>query len=142
MTLSPPHEKPTRDALPTLSGGGSVRGKNTLNGTFNLRNTGTADAPASTIFLFLSNNRLLDEGDTLIAITSVGSVAAGGTKGVNVKVVLPAGANLAGQFLIAVVDATEAVLESDKGNNVIASGAITQTAGNKREGGKAKKQKR
>jgi hypothetical protein len=99
---------------------------NSIVSLFNVQNQGNINAPSSTVRFFLSDDAMFSEGDILLGEVASGSVQAGTTKGVNLNVNLPAGVNATGKFVIAVVDATNIVAESNDGNNAIAFGPVGQ----------------
>ncbi len=123
--------------LPDLSGE-SISFKTKCNGTtctlnnltFVVRNSGDGDMPNSSVSFYLSSDAVLTTetselnpiADNLIRIQSLGKVKAGKTK----KRTLGGGllkklGAIQGQYIIAVVDSNQSVLEFDELNNVFVS---------------------
>jgi hypothetical protein len=106
--------------------GGAVGGfQYTLNGKFKLQNRGNADAPASTVRFYLSDNATYDEGDTLLTEVVSNAIPAGKSQTIPLNVPLPNGAN---GYVIAVVDAGDTVTESNETNNASAHRLSEQSA--------------
>ncbi|MCG3147973.1 MAG: hypothetical protein PCFJNLEI_01414 [Verrucomicrobiae bacterium] len=93
-----------------------------LRGRFNVRNFGTADAPATVVRFYLSTSATQVTGPQIGPSVSVKALKAGGSRRVKFADVF--GQNLAGMFVVAVVDAGGAVIETDETNNVIAFGPL------------------
>lgn len=102
--------------------GASLRCK--LKGSLLVRNQGTETAPRTHLQFFLSPDAGLDGNDVLLKQVGVKSLQTNKSKRIKLKVTLPVGSNATGQFVIAVVDATDAVAESDEANNVISAGPL------------------
>jgi uncharacterized repeat protein (TIGR01451 family) len=96
----------------------------TLRGTLHLRNPGDRDAPASVIRFFLSADRVPDGQDRPLKMAATGILTSGGTRSIRLSVALPDGIRAGGKYVIAVLDAQNAVPEADEGNNVIVFGPI------------------
>jgi hypothetical protein len=75
--------------------------------------------------LRLATNDLVYDRFTRRIYASVPSSAgSGGTRSIRLRVALPDGIRAGGKYLIAVLDAENAVQEADEGNNVIVFGPI------------------
>ncbi len=140
----------TQTSEPIIFYGGRFDATNTLTGTFTVRNEGDVDAPSSIVRFFLSNDRTLNGGgaqesrvisrrnrqllqsplqqDLLLTEVATGDVTAEGTKRINLNLTLPHGVSAVNKFVIAVVDANNAVEESDEENNVMVSGKVAKAA--------------
>lgn len=92
-----------------------------LRGSFVVENRGQQKASPTLLRFYLSTNGIFDSGDTLLKDSQVKAVKGGRTRKRSLKVKLPIGTDATGQVVIAVVDSTTAVLESDETNNTIAS---------------------
>jgi hypothetical protein len=97
------------------------RPKCRLGGTLAVTNPGTAPAFPSVIRFFLSSDDTLDAGDLVLEEVDLGPLEAGHTEEVDFDVKLPKGQSAAGQFVIAVLDANNAVLEINEENNIVVS---------------------
>ena len=95
-----------------------------ITGKVNVVNQGTATAGACIARLYLSNDNSFSADDVLLGQVNIPRLQAGATKAIKVKPSLPAGSNASGKFLIAVLDATGIVTETDKSNNNVPSGRI------------------
>ena len=145
--------------------GSAGQATNTLTGTFTVEEVENVDAPPFIVRFFLSDDTTLNGGapaarvisgrntprhrqssqqDLLLAEVTVDSLGGEDTRRIDLNVTLPHSVSAVGKFVIAVVDATGAVAESNEGNNVIVSGAVGQAAQSQRvkKPTKATKQKR
>ncbi len=84
----------------------------------------TLKGKRSTLRFYLSRDALFDATDTLLQEVAIGTLRAGRARSVNLNVRLPRGRTVTGQFVIAVVDATNRVAEINEWNNVIPFGPI------------------
>jgi len=98
--------------------------KCTLKGHFTVQNASAISVPASVLGLYLSNDALLDSSDTPLKQYRVRSLAAGRSVNRGVKVVLPAGTNASGKYVIALVDADDAVPDADDTDNFATFGPL------------------
>jgi hypothetical protein len=96
----------------------------TLRGTLHLRNPGDRDAPASVIRFFLSADQVPDRQDRPLKAAATGILTRGGMRSIRLSAALPDGIRAGGKYVIAVLDAENAVPEADEGNNVIVFGPI------------------
>lgn len=93
-----------------------------IQGEFDVRNVGTQDAETFKVAYYLSDDSVLDEGDTLIRTRTAHSLAAGESR--TLRFVYHSKVPLQGKFIISVIDSDKQVLESDEGNNIIPSPLI------------------
>ena len=96
----------------------------TLDGIIEAENPGTETAPISTIRFFLSFDEFLDEDDILVDETQVDSLDPKEMEEVSLLGIVPPGEDAIGQFIIALLDAEDVVLEVREDNNVVVSSAI------------------
>ncbi|MBZ0159098.1 MAG: hypothetical protein K8G79_02970, partial [bacterium] len=95
----------------------------TLSGQFTARNQGNVPAPsASALKFFLSSDGVTQE--TLLTQVTVGSLRVVRSQRVRLRVPLPSGYSASGKYVVAVLDATNAVGERVESNNVLVSGPI------------------
>ena len=81
------------------------------------RNAGAGNSPATTTRFYLSSDWLLDASDVLLATRAVPALAAGASDTGSVTATIPAGTPGGAYYLIAVVDAENAVAETQETNN-------------------------
>ena len=95
-----------------------------LAGRFRVFNPGTESTLVrSTVAFYLSDDAVLDDGDTFLTTESVAALAAGGDDVVRLNVRL--GGSAAGRFVIGVVDAFNDVPERNETNNVAVSPPVS-----------------
>lgn len=94
--------------------------KCTLKATLNIQNIGTADSSSCVVKYYLSDDNILDldGGDTFLKQVSIGKISAGTSITKNLSYSFPYGVSIAGKYIIAVIDADDAVEESDEDNNI------------------------
>jgi CARDB protein/beta-propeller repeat-containing protein len=119
---------------PDLSGSLSVITQNcqgsgaslqcTIEGTLRVENSGTVIAQQSVVRFFLSTDNTLDDSDTLLEETQVTELDPGESQEVNFQAQLPPGENGFGEFVIALLDATNVVPEANEENNIVVSPRI------------------
>lgn len=107
----------------------SCRGSGTtqkckLKASFVVQNQGTQNAASSSIEFYLSPNSTFETEDPLLTSTTTSNLRKGKTKKRKLTVILPVGSNASGQFVIAVIDAANSVIERDETNNTISSGPV------------------
>ena len=99
-----------------------------IRGQLSVRNSGSALVPASNVLVYVSTDQDLDETeDTLLLQIPVAALAAGESLTVRVRVrvrVRVEGDGASGQFLIAVLDASGVVAETNEDNNLVVSAPI------------------
>lgn len=102
--------------VPAKAGAGSSIGV-----TDTMVNQGTGVAPPSTTRFYLSQNALLDAGDTLLAGSrNVGELAAGASSSGPTTLVIPSTIVAGVYYVIVKIDADNAVVETQEGNNIAA----------------------
>jgi hypothetical protein len=104
--------------------GQTCKKKCALKGHFAIQNSGPSKVPPSVLAVYLSNDAILDGTDTLLKSYRVGSIA--GSKSVtrNIKINLASGTSASGKYVIALVDADDAVPDVDDSDNVAAYGPL------------------
>ena len=100
------------------------RGKCKLIGSLHVQNIGEKDAPSSSVSFYLSADNTFSEDDTLLKQLTAGKLKTGARKMIRWSISLPAGVTASGQYVIAVVDSQNVVLESNENNNQIAYGPL------------------
>jgi len=96
----------------------------TIEGTLEVENPGVDTAEQSLLRFFLSFDELLDEWDVLIQETLVDPLEPQEVVEVILEEQLPPNQDAIGQFIIALLDATDVVSEINEENNVVVSSAI------------------
>jgi hypothetical protein len=101
-----------------------------ITGKFKIQNQGGQKALSSKIRFFLSDDGAFEEAnDIFLKEIAVGPLNTGQTKITNLwGMNLPTGSSASDKFVIAVVDASNTVVESDETNNVITSDMIPSGA--------------
>jgi hypothetical protein len=100
------------------------KGRYTLRSTVRVVNQGTTTASASRLWIFLSDDAVLDPGDALLKDSKIKKRKPGQGKTKELKVKLPMGVSAAGKYLFAVVDVRNDVVETDETNNTLMIGPI------------------
>lgn len=101
----------------------SYRGTRTIiEGELTIRNIGTEDAGNFKVAYYLSDDNVLDGGDSLIKTKTIRSLPAGNSQ--KLQFIYQSKDPLQGKFIIAEVDSDNQVLESDEGNNIVTSPQI------------------
>lgn len=118
---------------PELTGAFGVVPRGALPGTsvnveVELRNVGTDAAPAFTSNLYLSATGLLDGTARLVGTFNAATLAAGAQATITATVTVPAGTPPAEWFLLADLDATDLVAESEESNNLLTAPGRFPTA--------------
>ena len=110
---------------PTQTCKSSMKGqKCVVKGKISIVNNGQQEAKASVVQFYLSENSTVENTDKMIKKVSTGKIKAGKSKDVSISYSLPAGASATGKYVIAQVDAKNAVAESDETNNIIDFGPL------------------
>jgi hypothetical protein len=104
----------------------------TIEGTLEVQNPGVDTAEQSLLRFILSFDELLDEEDVLVQENLVDPLAPQEVVEVKLEEQLPPNQDAIGQFIIALLDATDVVSEINEENNVVVSSAIVGQGG---EGG-------
>lgn len=103
-------------AAPASGGAGAM-----ISVTDTTRNSGGGAAAASTTRFYLSSNSTLDAADLLLGGRAVPALAPGASSAAPVTLTLPAGTADGTYWLIAKADGDEAIVETQEGNNLLAS---------------------
>jgi hypothetical protein len=93
-----------------------------LQGSLDVFNPGTQTADRSIIRFYLSDDAVLDAGDVLVAERNLGPLKSQETRRVQFNTALKQSAS--GKYLIAVLDADDAVVEVNELNNIVVFGPI------------------
>jgi hypothetical protein len=91
-------------------------------GKVRIKNLGTKPAPRSTLYVYQSPDTVFQSTDLLLGKITVSSIPAGGY--VDASVNLKAPYSRGGIYLIGIVDAPNAIVETDETNNAVVSGLI------------------
>lgn len=102
----------------------TCRSKCVLKGHFTLQNAGIARVPASVLAIYLSNDGILDASDTRLRQYKLKSLAGNRSTTKSFSVTLPTGASASGKYVIALVDADDAVADADDANNIVVFGPL------------------
>jgi uncharacterized repeat protein (TIGR01451 family) len=96
-----------------------------VRGRIDVSNIGTANATWTNMMVYLSTDTVLDSADLLIARrVRTRPVNAGTVRSMPLNIQLPVGEEAVGKYLIAVLDAGEAVVEEDERNNIVVSDPV------------------
>lgn len=98
--------------------------QSTVEGRFAVRNTGDAPARPTLVRFYLSADATLSPDDLPLYQGAVRRLAAGRAASVLFRTPLPRGATAQGEYLIAVVDATNAVSETNEAGHAVAVGPL------------------
>jgi hypothetical protein len=93
-----------------------------LQGALDIFNPGTQTADRSVVRFFLSDDAVLDAGDALVGESRLGPLKSQETRRVQFNATLKSSAS--GKYLIAVLDADNAVVEVNELNNTVVSGPL------------------
>lgn len=97
----------------------------TLKGQVEIRNEGNAKAPtASLLKFYLSADQTLDGSDTFLKQVAVGALRPGQVQRKRLSVRLPTGQNASEKYVLAVIDATDRIVEAEKSNNLLPFGPL------------------
>ena len=105
-----------------------------IEGVLEVENPSAATADEAVLQFFLSSDEILDDNDTLLKETVVGPLEPQEIVEVNLLTELPTGQDATGQFVIALLDATDVVPEANEENNVVVSPAIQEAQGGNTSG--------
>jgi C1A family cysteine protease len=94
-----------------------------ITGSLLVRNIGTQPVSSSSVQFFISEHQDHVEG-TPITSVSLRKINGGSSKGVRLYINLLGGETASGDYLIAVIDPANSVMEINEGNNVIVFGPI------------------
>lgn len=98
--------------------------KCSLKGRLNIQNIGLKDAPSSRIRYYLSDNDTYGEGASFLKQDTTWKIKRGKSNSKTLSYSFPYGASIGGKYVIAVLDASNAVEEMDKGNNNVICGPL------------------
>lgn len=100
-----------------------------IRGSLKITNAGTErTSKGFWVSLYLSKDSILDNSDTLMRSAYVGrAIRPGGKK--KIAFVYRVDQSLAGQYVIAVVDTLDEILETNETNNILINGPLTSTKG-------------
>jgi subtilase family serine protease len=94
----------------------------TFRGKVRVRNVGGQAAPGSVLYVYQSSDSAFQNTDLLIGKATVSSIPPGGYVDVSLRLSAPYDGSKA--CLIAVLDATNALSETDETNNVVVSALL------------------
>lgn len=104
--------------------GSGANVQSTVEGRFAVRNTGDAPARPTLVRFYLSTDATLSPDDLPLYQGAVRRLNAGRATSVLFRTPLPRGVTAQGRYLIAVVDATNAVSETNEAGNAVAQGPL------------------
>jgi uncharacterized repeat protein (TIGR01451 family) len=104
--------------------GTGFRRQCSLRGVLRVRDDGTSPVRSTTAALYVSDDARHDASDRLLRSVSVGRLSPGQARDVPVWVRLPAGVDVSGKRVIAVIDPSNRVAESDETNNAAVFGPV------------------
>ena len=93
-----------------------------LKGRLTVTNLGSMKAKKSVTRYYLSNDAVLDPGDTILKESKIGKIKAGKSKTINFRYKFSG--NISGKYLIAVLDIYENIGETDEKNNITVYGPV------------------
>ncbi|MGH7801801.1 MAG: hypothetical protein ACREOW_14455 [Thermodesulfobacteriota bacterium] len=105
-----------------------------IEGVLEVENPGTDTADEAVLQFFLSSDEIMDDNDTLLEEALVGPIEPKEMVDVDLLKELPEGLDAIGQFVIALLDATDVVPEANEENNVVVSPAIQEAQGGNTSG--------
>lgn len=95
-----------------------------IKGRLHIENIGTKDAPTSFVKFFLSSDSAFDSDDTFLKQVATGEVKVQSSKFRTLAFKLPKGTDAKGKFILAVLDADNAIDESNETDNTVVSGPL------------------
>jgi|GEM_PF-3467746 len=96
-----------------------------LRGTLKVENQGNQAASGGAfVYFYLSSDENWDSGDSLLKQVAVGSLKPGKSKMRKLSYSLPLGESAQGKYVIAWIDATEAIEETNEANNIVVSSQL------------------
>jgi len=102
----------------------AAKGRCSVNGRLNVINQGAGNAKGCVVRFYVSTDSVLSADDLLVRQVNLGALPAGQSKLTNVSFPIPRGTSASGKFVIAVLDADNAVTETNESNNNIVSARI------------------
>ena len=104
---------------------GTCNNARKLRGTLRVENQGNQAAPRGAfVYFYLSSDESWDSGDSLLKQVAVGALKVGKSKIRKLSYSLPLGESAQGKYVIAWIDATDAVAETNEANNIVVSSQI------------------
>ena len=94
----------------------------TFKGKIRVKNLGSQVAPSSVLYVYQSADSAFQKTDLLLGKSTVSSIPAGGY--VDVNLTLKAPYKRSSVYIIGILDATNALVETDETNNTVVSGLI------------------
>lgn len=110
--------------LTVTSAGPAARRRYTLRGALQVRNNGADSKPRFVVRYLLSTDAVPDAGDQKLRDATVGALGAGAVRSLALTSTLVPGVTVAGKYVLAVVDATSTVTETDETNNQAIHGPL------------------
>jgi subtilase family serine protease len=95
---------------------------NMVTGKIRVKNLGNQVAPSSVLYVYQALDSLAQDTYSLLGKINVSSISAGGYLDVNLNFKAPY--DRRGVYLIGVLDAANAILETDETNNKVVSGLM------------------
>ncbi len=97
-----------------------------ISGTLSIENIGTEDAPSSSVRFYVSDNTIYDSADTFLKRVSTGKVKAGASKTKKLSYSFEVGESATGRYIVALIDADNAVDEHLDTNNEVPFGPVRE----------------
>ena len=95
-------------------------------GKLNIQNIGTESASSSVRF-YLSDDGIYDGGDSSLKDIKTGTLKVGKSKSMSLSYSFPSGVSATDKYIIAVIDADNAVTETNESNNSMVYGPIPRS---------------
>jgi fibronectin type 3 domain-containing protein len=97
-------------------------GADTLTGKIRVKNLGSQAAPSTVLYVYQSSDPAFQTTDLFLGKSNVSSITAGGYVDVNLTLIAPH--NPSSVYIIGILDATNALSETNEANNAVVSGLI------------------
>ena len=98
------------------------RSVSTFRGKIRIKNLGTQAAPGSLLYVYQSPDSAFENTDRFLGKSTVPSIAAGAYVDVNLRLTAPYDGSTV--YLMGILDATNALAETDETNNTVVSGML------------------
>ena len=95
-----------------------------IKGKISILNNGRQEAKTSSVKFYLSDDSVVDSSDKLFKKVATGKIKSGKSKNTSISYSLPVGTSATGKYVIAQIDANNAVVEADETNNNIDFGPL------------------
>lgn len=95
-----------------------------ITGKLRVQNIGTKVALSSVVKYYCSTDNTFSQNDTFLGQGVVGLLRPQQATTISFNITLPAGTDVSGKFIIAVIDSTSVVQESNEGNNQAVTGPV------------------